>query len=81
MQATWPYGARKPVAAGSGEPGRLFRDPHPVHIVPVVEPDDTSLTVLWMEQETVEAHRLNNAVPGGRDVLVWGDGLTLSEDQ
>lgn len=66
----------------------LWQEGNGFHVVPVVEADDTSITVLWMDKATVEAQRrvfdysevrrLHNAVLGGRDILVWGDG---SENQ
>lgn len=53
------------------------------HIVPVVATDETSITVLWMDGETIEdqtrsithdnIRQWHSAVEGGHDILVWGE--------
>ena len=60
--------------------------PHPAgwcnyHVVPVVEVDSESVTVLWMDSDTIEGQRkrfaisevqrLHASYPGGKDLLVW----------
>lgn len=51
------------------------------HVVPVVECDSESVTVLWMDSDTIEGQRkwfaisevqrLHASYPGGKDLLVW----------
>lgn len=51
------------------------------HVVPVVEVDSESVTVLWMNSDTIEGQRkpfpadeirrLHATYPGGKDLLVW----------
>lgn len=75
---------RDAIAQGTPCLVSLWQEGNGFHVVPVVEADDTSITVLWMDKETIEAQRrvfdysevrrLHDAVSGGRDILAWGDG-------